>query len=254
MADIDICNRALAEIGARSEITSLADATPQAQACNLFYNALRKQLLRAAPWGFARRTLLLTELGRSTDDPNIVPYPWYVMYTHPSDCLKMRYILPPPIPPTVDGAITPPAVGTVLPGPWCGPSRAWRYLISVDTSTSPDRKVILSNVLDAYGVYTMDVTETSLFDPLYENALSMALASKLVMALTGNVGLKNSFWQLANEAVIAARVADGNESIPTTEHMVDWIVGRGVWGATGGMTGFSAIGDWYWGYDLNWGM
>jgi hypothetical protein len=50
---VDICNSALVKIGGAT-ITSLADATKEAQICNLQFGKLRDQVLEAYPWKFAR--------------------------------------------------------------------------------------------------------------------------------------------------------------------------------------------------------
>lgn len=257
----DIVNRALAEIGSRTLVTDLeSEDSPAAANARLFYTPLRQQLLRAAPWGFARKTLALTTLGMLTDVPPGSPYPFLMKYEHPADCLKMRYILPPPVTPTAGAETVDPPVSDVglLWFPWCAPSRAWRYMIAYESS--PDaRRVILSNVDRALGVYTADVTDPGLFDPLFANALSMLLANKLVIPLSGNVNMKASYLQQADRAVIEARAADGNEAIPSTDHNVDWITARNVGAGQGGFNGTvfggPAWGSWYSGYDQqNWGM
>lgn len=257
-ADVDIANRALSEIGARTVISSLAETSPAAVQCRLFYNTLREQLLRTAPWGFARKTLTLTTLGLATDTPPTAPYPWLVKYAYPADCLKVRYILPPPFV-TSDTA---PNVSSGLVTPWCGPSRQWRFLKSYDDTVSPARTVLLSNVLSALCVYTVNVTDPDLFDPLFTNALTMLLADKLVIPLSGNVGMKESYVKLAMMAVTDARVADGNESITTSDHVVDWIATRGVgsvnngFGSLGvGGVDWGSMGQWYGGNDsAGWSM
>jgi len=251
---IDICNMALGEIGSRTLVNSLGEDTPAGVQCTLFYNTLRQQLLRAAPWGFARKTLALTSLGLATDDPNPVPFPWQAMYLYPPDCLGMRYILPPPFPTQVADV---PDVSTTLLVPWCPPSRTWRYLKSYDDASTPARTVILSNVVQALGVYTADVEDPGLFDPLFVNALAMMLASKLVMPLTGNAGMKGDYFKLAFNAVQEARARDGNESITSSDVVVDWITTREVgnytnlWTYNGPAVG---LGSWLWQYDSNWSM
>ncbi len=255
-SDVDICNKALSELGKGPLISALDENSVAAEQCALHYNSLREQLLRAAPWGFSRKTLSLTTLGLLTDDPPAAPYPWAVKYLYPPDCLKMRYILPPPWP----NSDVNPNVSQGQPAAWCAPSRAYRYLVSYDDTVSPPRRVLLSNVTSALAVYTVNVTDANLFDPLFENALVMALASKLVMPLTGNVGLKSGYASMADAAILQARVADGNEAIPTSDIRVDWIAtrmvgGLGDWyGSLGGNNQF-ALGEWYGNYDnMTWGM
>lgn len=252
----DLCNRALSEIGARVLISDFnTESSPAAVQCKLFYDTMREQCLRSAPWGFARKTLSLTTLGLLANDPPDSPYPWQAKYAYPSDCLKMRYVLPPPFPVQLNNSV--PNVSSGIIAPWCPPSRQWRYLVSMDDTVSPPRRVVLSNVIAAIGVYTANVEDPDLFDPLFTNALTMALASKLVIPLTGNVGMKGDFVKLAEASITAARVADGNEAVPTSDVIVDWMVARGTpsyfnqWGVGQGF----GLGDWNWSFDnIQWSM
>lgn len=261
MADsiIAICNRALSKIGTQSKITSLDEASVEANQCALWYDNLRRQLLRTAPWGFARQQLALTMLGNITDASS--PYPWLVKYAYPSDCLKLNYIISLPCVPA--GAITPPSVGLGIPGPtFWGPSRSNRFIIANDKdSEGNNRKVILSNVPTAIGVYAGNIEDPNLFDDLFDGALTDALAVKLIVPLSGNIGMHQSFEAALKMAIDNARAADGNESLPTTDHVVDWMATRGVgspygygaFGANGGAV--SGWGEWNSGWDnFSWGM
>lgn len=255
---IQLCNQALSEIGTRSNISALDDGSVEGTQCAIWYNTLRRRLLRTAPWGFARGQLALTQLGDLIPDQT-APYPWLWKYAYPSDCIKMRYVLPPPVP-AQTGNTSNPATGAPFYGNlWCGPSRAYRYLPANDLDAEgAQRTVLLSNVAGALGVYTRDVIDPSLFDDLFQGALASALAYKLVISLSGNVGQRDEFKKSAEDAILQARVADGNESIPTSDIRVDWIETRGV-----GYGAFSAPsvgagggwGQWNCSWDsMTWGM
>lgn len=252
MGIIDVCNRALSEIGTQKTIQSLDDATPAATQCKLWYDNQRQGLLRAAPWGFARRQLALTLLGKQSDATS--PFPWIFKYAYPADCLKMRYVLQTPF-----NFVAPPQVWVGEPGPvWWRPSRTNRYIVAMDQDpdTGAQQKVILSNVCAAIGVYTTDLTDPDLFDPLFETALTNALAYKLVIPLSGNAGMREQFRVSAEGSVQNARVADANEAIPTSDHVADWIAARGI-GTLGGNDAGSdcAWGEWNCTWDnMNWGM
>lgn len=244
MAAVDICNQALGECGARTTIASLNDATQAAVICKLNYDRLRKMLLRAAHWGFARKQVALAQLG--TMALGTAPYPWMFKYAYPSDCLKVRYMIEPaPVSPLA------PQTGEFLL-PYTS-SRQWRFLIGNDVDDNQVmRRCILTNLLQAWGVYTVDVVDTDIFDDLFAGALVAALASKLVIPLTGNFGMKPSFQAEAQGAVTNARVADGNEALPSTTHTPDWIQARGLPSDFYGLA--PAYGTLWGGYDtLSWG-
>lgn len=247
--DIDICNRALSEIGARVLVTSMAENTPQGKQSLLQYDTMRRQVLRAAPWGFSRKTIALDRLGLITDDPPAAPYPWVAKYAYPADCLKVHYILATPTPSVPDGV---PNVSNALYVPWCAPRRDWRFLPAYDDTGDTPGKVILTNLPESLGIYTADVTDINLWDDLAQNALVMALANKFVLPLTGNVGMKRDYQQLCEVALTQARVVDGNEAIPNSDHQPDWITARG---GTNYLLGQNLLGNWYSGWDaMNWGM
>lgn len=245
---VDIGNLALAEIGARATITSWDEVSVEASVLRMFYDRTRKQLLRAAHWGFARKSLTLTQLGTLSDVPPGAPYPWQYKYAYPSDCLLLQYILPTPV--NVSNSVAPP-VGDLSWGSstWQMPSRANRFIVANDDAFG---KVILSNVYQAIGVYTEDVQNPELFDALFEDALIMALAYRAVIPLSGNVGMKQQYGQLAEMALMKARASE--ESIATTDHTPDWIIGRGDMSLTGAMVDQPNMGQWYGSWDtMAWG-
>lgn len=254
-SEIDLCNRVLAEIGTRSSISSFDDGSVEATNCGLFYNVTRQRLLRTAPWGFCRRQVTLTQLGDLYPD-NTSPYPFLWEYAYPSDCLKVRYILYPPNP--ANPAVAP-AVGVGLQGSvsWA-PSRKNRFVLQSSLDTDNNRiRTILSNVPQAICVYNGDEENAGMFDSLFADALEAALAFKLVIPLSGNVGMKNEYKQLAMQAISEARAADGNESITTSDPKVDWIETRGIGSAYGWGPGVRGgdWGSWWGGWDeMNWSM
>lgn len=244
VAIIDICNQALSEIGTQSQISSFDDGSVEGQQCALWYDSLRKRMLRTAQWGFARRQVTLTQLGDLIPDQTS-PYPYLYKYAYPADALKIRYILAPPI--TINNSIAPSVGVPVGPPQWLSPSRANRFIIAGDVDDLGNQiKVILSNVCNAIGVYTADITDPNIFDDLFSGALASALAYKLCIPLSGNVGMRDEFAKAAEFAILQARVADGNEAIPSSDIRVDWIETRGV-GSARGAGLFNAAGANGWG-------
>lgn len=249
-----ICNMALSDIGSRVLIVNFTtDTTPAAVQCRLWYDTMRQALLQAAPWAMARRVAPLVQLALLSDVPMPTDmYPWLVKYTYPVDCLRVNYILPPPLPPLPDGT---PNVsgGPIFTNPWGMPSRTNRFIPSYDANNGAPRKVLLSNLLSAYMVYVVDLIDPTFFDSSFVKALAAALSYKLVMPTSGNVGMKSLYAKIADDEITKARVKDANEAIPSTDHMPDWIAGRGFDAPAATIGGF-ALGEWYNGWiDMNWG-
>lgn len=263
---IDVCNRALSAIAAQSTITTFNDVTNESIQCALWYDKLRRQLLRTAPWGFCRRQVVLTQVGDLIPD-NTSPYPWLYTYAYPADCLKLRYLLR--LPPQLNPP-NPPAVGTPVGPAWIlQPSRNNRFIVintpSADGTSSS--KQLVSNVGplgagggSAIGVYNGDITDPDQWDDLFEGALTSVLAYHLCNPITGNIGLMANFKKEAEDAILEARAADGNETIPSSDINVDWIATRGVgsyWGygpQYGLGDGFAGWGTWTEGWsNMSWG-
>ena len=75
-----------------------------------------------------------------------------------------------------------------------------------------DRKLILTDEEDAELIYTAQVTDTTLFDPLFVDALSYALAIKLVQPLRADKALKKGLTEDYGFTVSKAKAVSANES------------------------------------------
>lgn len=227
---VDIANEALGEIGARVIINNFSDNTPAANACRLNYDKCRQMLLRCAPWGFARKSLSLSQLGSAAN--GTAQFPWMFSYAYPPDCIKFRYTLEIPLNwPFPSNPVSPPVTGDTLAFPYYPVSRRHRFLLSGDQDGAGNaRKIILSNLCQPIGVYNYDATDVTQFDVGFWEALVAMLCEKLIMPTTGNVGLKGSFIPIVEKRIIEAKAADGNEGVPTTDINVDWIQVRGFQG------------------------
>jgi hypothetical protein len=103
-----VCQRALADIGTRSTITSVnpPDGSQEAFYCKLYYDGIRDHILRAANWSFAKTSTLLTlwkALPGTPENPTPATIsgwsdaypapPWTYSYMDPGDCLRARAII-----------------------------------------------------------------------------------------------------------------------------------------------------------------
>lgn len=245
-----VCNLALSEVGSRVSITSLTQGTPAANAANLFYTPKTQMLLRGANWDFARKQELLTLNkaviidGEASDDPP--PQPWLYEYLYPSDCLKMRFIIPyyPPATPGTPlttgstGALWPQDTITRIP-----------FVIANDTDDEDEPiKVILTNLETAIGIYTADLSEyPDLWDPLFLTAETAMLGAYFVNTLARDKVQMDQQIAIAKGALDSARASNGNESISNADHVPDWMQVRASSG--GGWGGAGSAGGYVLGYD-----
>ena len=156
-------------------------------ALNLRYPQLRDATLRAYPWGFARELKHVP----STGTPPLFGY--HFAYKLPAECLR----------------------------PWRisnEPRSAWRVRgrqIHTDIGSPINLEYILR------------VTDTSLFDPLYVEALGARLASALTVKITGDHDLRKVFWDLYLAKIDEARRMDAQEGDENNEAFDDtWLSSR----------------------------
>ena len=87
---IEICNRALSNIGNSRSINSLNEASKEADQCSLHFDACRDAALADFDWNFATKRLALA-------DTNNPPPDWQYAYQYPTDCVRITEIMVPGI-------------------------------------------------------------------------------------------------------------------------------------------------------------
>ncbi len=239
--ETDIVNRALSAFGARSTILNMQERSNEAAAARLLYEPTRKAMLRAAHWNFARKTAYLSllkaapgtpqnpESGSSNWQPSYPAPPWAYEYAYPSDCLQMRRVIPQwnntgGLPSGIESY---PSYMPVAP-PW---QSAQPFIVATDTNDQNQRiNVILTNQQLAIGVWTADIEEVDLWDDLFQEAMVCALASRMVIDLSGDKTLARGMAERAMVALDQARVRDGDEGSTEIDPPVDWLMVRGYSG------------------------
>ncbi|MFZ8932384.1 MAG: hypothetical protein ACO2ZP_00610 [Bacteriovoracaceae bacterium] len=160
MNEVEICNIALSHIGA-GQISSLSENTQVARECKRHYPVARDSVLRAHPWAFARRQIVLAQVAGEEVRG------WSFVYQYPNDCLEARYIY--------------------------DFSDRDNESINFDLAISKDLKtrLILSDQENAELVYTAKVANPVLFDSIFIDAMSYRLASSIAIPIKGKAELAN---------------------------------------------------------------
>jgi hypothetical protein len=91
-----------------------------------------------------------------------------------------------------------------------------------------DQRVILTNQEFAILGYCKQITDPNVMDALFIDAWTSILAARLAFSLTGDKQLANAQIQNANNYIIEARKADGNEGLTINDTTPDWIRIRGI--------------------------
>ena len=260
-----LANMVLDAIGVDDQVGNIEEGSRVGNVLLRAYGRCRQDLLRAAPWSFARKqmdlVLLADKSGQTANVGSVVPGTQFQYeYRYPSDCLRIRYVPWNPFnnPPVPSPNITPPSpdapLTTGVMGPRLGSAiRPSLYQITndpnypldaqADPTMSPGQSptgstVILSNVQTASMVYTFDATYPMLWDNLFTSALVAYMASEVALALWSKnpkygLEIRRQQIPIAKSKVTEARIADGNASTVSTAHLPDWMRARASYGNNG---------------------
>jgi hypothetical protein len=195
-SEVQIARLALQNIGDRYDITSLSEATPEAEQVNLVFNDVRDTVLREHPWKFARKYATPASL------VGLVPGKWDYMYAYPSDALRVIRIVNPL------GDDQPPI----------------RFEIA---NNADDVQVILTNESEPTIEYTKQITDPQQFDPQFVIALSYRLAQYIAMPITGDRSILSDMRALADIEINKAKATDANEGFEApAPAQASWISAR----------------------------
>lgn len=198
--EVDLCNRALLRIGSSQRIESLQDAAVEAQVCAELYPEQRDLLLAAFPWPFATRRVTLAPLS------GVARTDWRFVFALPPDCLAPRHV--------------------VLPGVR-NPAPADRHPFQVEANDAGDGQVLLCDVEAPELVYTLAVTDPTRWPPTFCNALALALAAQLALAIPKDARLASLLQQAAGTMAARAGAQAANARQADPEPTPDHILARG---------------------------
>ena len=199
VSDVQIAKLALQNIGDRYDITSLDEATPEAEQINLVYEDVRDALLREHPWTFALRYYTPPSLSGTA------PAGWEFMYAYPPTGLKILRIVNPLDPRGEKLQPLPFAIGR----------------------NNDDIKVILSNEQDPEFEYINKVTVATEFDALFDMAFSWRLSAAVAMPITGDGQIKDMAERNAQMAVEKAKMENSTEGTGVLQtREPDWMLAR----------------------------
>lgn len=195
-SEVQIARLALQHLGDRYDITSLNEASPEAEQVQLVFQNVRDMVLREHPWKFARKYASPAQL--SGDAPGN----WDYMFLYPSDALRIIRIVNP--------------LGDNQPP------------IRFETArNSSDAHVILCNESEPTLEYTQQITDPQKFDPQFITALSYRIAQYIAMPITGDRSIMSDMKSLADIEIGKAQASDANEGFEAVRPAeATWISAR----------------------------
>lgn len=211
LSDVGIANLALAACNKRP-IATLGDAIESARMVKTWYDPMRRELLEACDWSFARKVVKLNLIGEATGvadfpdwasvvaaNPSAVQdnfvFPWAFIYAYPPNVRFVHnvYNVHSPLGLTEWSGYA----GTQF-RTWLEKQRAGWELIR---SRKTNEYAIACNIQSAICKYTFDMTDTSQFSSNFATTLSLKIAEKIVMPLTGDKELKAQLKEDLKEAM-----------------------------------------------------
>jgi hypothetical protein len=175
---IDLTNRALAQIGTRSQIVSMIDGSQEALYANLLYNGLRDFLLREGDYEFASTPVVPS--GITAPLP-----PWLFGYQYPADCVRVKQLIP---------------LGYNLLDP---------IPVEFNIGNSGNLRAILTKTQVAFLIYTSNGVLEDHWDSMFTEAFVRMLASALAFALENRIEASREKLQQAIDFAGMASLKDG---------------------------------------------
>ena len=181
MDSTTICNLALSKIGDQM-IMSLDDPSIEARFCKLHYSTTLASLLRMHDWNWA---VGMTQLAQLSTPP---PFDWDYSYQLPSDFARILTLN-----------------AFQANEPYCNFDIIGDKLMTDESSASI--------------TYVKSAVDPNLFDPMFVELLSLAIAAKLAKPLGGSMDIKQRLEQDFKQMLGEARRIDAQDSYPRRKPM-----------------------------------
>nr|WP_233178999.1 hypothetical protein [Aquitalea palustris] len=213
----------MAYLGDPATVTALVPPSGSAQAamCARFYPMARNALLEMHTWSFATKRVSLPLLSESNQ-----PNQWSYTYQCPPDALNLLAILDPNATDDYAGALV--LYGS-YPSRYSGEVGIPNTVPFSNEIDANGNQIILTNMQYAELRYTAEVTDTTTFSPLFIEALTWLLASKMAGPLIKGSEGRNatqSCLQQFQRAFGAAIESDSNQRNIKPPITTGWIVNR----------------------------
>lgn len=215
-----IYNMALGHISV-APVSNTTDGSKASNILNTFWDAEVRAALRAAPWDFNTVYVTLAQSATYTIITN-----WSNAYQYPANCVRMWKVLSP---------ITGAAIIGTFPGIYPNTSvNSWngfnmqRQRFKVRYDPVNNGRVILCNVSQAIGEYSVPITDVTQFDDVFVQYLSLRLASVVCTPLINDDQKVGGLIKLAeNMASNAMRMNDEEGDTDKNDEQSAFLDARG---------------------------
>lgn len=177
---------ALASLG-QDTINSPSEETATARTANLFYDVVRRTLLREHDWSFSLRW---RKMAKSTEPSPFLELPY--VFARPADCLFLKKITYEQIPHKHN-----------LP---------YRLFVS-----EKNENLVACPYECACACYVKDEENESVFDPAFVACFALLLASELAIPITGDSNMATLMYQKYQVKLAEARLSNKVEQFENPE-------------------------------------
>lgn len=219
-SSLDIYNGALSRIGIDQFLGDQNETSKAGTLYRMWYDRCRQTALRDFPWNFATTIVALAQLS------TVSVIGWSYAYAYPTGCLQARQVC------DANGART--TLGNIMYGdifafpysnmyqagyPAVGLQKMPFQVTSVPTGSGAVQRAIVTDMPNAYLVYTADINDPTQFDAGFVDALSWLIASEVAGPFIGAPAgpqVAMNCGKYYRNAVLNARAQNLNESTPDT--------------------------------------
>jgi hypothetical protein len=182
---LNIVNKALGHI-AIAPITSMSENSPAAILASSIWETCRQEVLKGHDWSFATQISTL-----ATASYTIVAQDWIYAYQYPTDALEVWHVY------------------------YTAQDKRQDFRRVYDPNSK--LTVLLSNTSNAIAEYTVDITDTTLYDANFVSVLAYFLAANMAKPLTGDQALADGLLKIYNAYVSDAERMSSYEAGGPTE-------------------------------------
>jgi hypothetical protein len=173
--NIAICNLALSYLG-KDVISSFDEPSTEGRICRQFFSHSFSTLLQREKWHFAQNRMSLAQV--TNEQNNRFSY----AYEIPFDCLKLHHL-------------------------------SGEGVEYTDIPYTVEGRIVYADVSPAFGHYTFNLQDCALLTPLFEEALSWHLASKIAIPLTRDQKIFATALEMAERSILKAAINDAHQTL-----------------------------------------
>lgn len=256
---VEICNSALTLIGSR-RIASLSDPSPEARNCLLNYDICRKAVLRDHPWNFATKRVDLTPgviSGAANNGAGLIRITATAHGLSTGNTITIaevvgtqeanaRWVITVINPNTFDlngstflNAYVSGGIYTIAPEfgnvfKYALPTDFIRVhtiydgsgLVMLTESYRIESGFIVTDETQLWMKYVYDLTTTTQFDPLFDEALAANIAKKICFAISSSMSQVEGLERLYDRALQKAKFTDSVEEPSSQLDADEWTRSR----------------------------